>query len=70
VAQLRQVETLEGAILPDGMPLPTRTKDERIINLPETWHETFEAWCETVETEEYGFIKPAKLPPADPDADE
>jgi hypothetical protein len=39
VKQLREVETLEGATLPDGRTLPG----------DDTWREAFEAWCETDE---------------------
>jgi hypothetical protein len=67
VEQLRQADILEGAILPDGTMLPWRTAQERIDGLQETWREAFEAWCETVVTEAYGWIRPADLPPADPD---
>jgi hypothetical protein len=60
VVQLGQAKMLEGATLPDGTTLPDDS----------TWDEAFETWCETVETDEDGYIKPADLPAADPDADE
>jgi uncharacterized protein YjbI with pentapeptide repeats len=45
--QLREASTLRGATLPDGTKLPN----------DDTWREAFEAWCETVETDESGYIK-------------
>lgn len=50
--QLRQVGSLSRAILPDGTQLPD-----------DTWREAFEAWCETVELDERGYIIP--VPPDD-----
>jgi uncharacterized protein YjbI with pentapeptide repeats len=49
VEQLRQAESIAGAILPDGTRLP----------YGDTWREAFEVWCETVETDEEGYIIPA-----------
>jgi uncharacterized protein YjbI with pentapeptide repeats len=74
VWQLRQVETLERATLPDGITLPGRTPIEVRDSLPEaSWREAFETWYEVVETVlvPWGerFIKPADLPPVNPDDD-
>lgn len=60
VEQLRQAESLLWSTLPDGTELQRY----------DTWREAFEAWSETVETDERGRIKPAELPDADPDADD
>ena len=63
VAMLREAETLEGATLPDGTTLPGREGMALLLDEGEEpdWRTPFEAWCETVETDEFGNIIPAKL---------
>lgn len=51
VDQFREARSLQGAILPDGTQLPD----------DDTWRDAFEAWCETVEVDEEGYIVPAPL---------
>lgn len=61
IDQLKQAETLEGVILPDGTQLPGRKQpywEEPDWGLP------FKKWCETVEVCEEGYkeyIIPAEL---------
>ena len=60
---LREAASLEGAVLPDGTHLPGRVVPRFGSPLGEIpdWRTPFEAWCETVETDENGFIVPAPL---------